>query len=239
MINYIGNQWDEILKDEFESDYFIKLNGFLEEEYKNKIIYPERDNIYNALKLTPPDKIKVVILGQDPYINPGEAHGLAFSVLSQGQGIKIPPSLRNIYKELNADIGMNIPKNGCLVSWAQQGVLLLNTVLTVEAGKSNSHAKKGWEKFTDYIIKYLGAAARGVTANVSSNPIVFILWGKNAHSKEQFIINSNSNRHLILKAPHPSPLSASTGFFGCRHFSQANKFLSDNNLEIIDWNSIN
>ena len=220
----IGNKWDEILKSEFESVYFKNLNIFLDDEYKNKIIYPEKDNIYNALKLTPPDKVKVVILGQDPYINPGEAHGLAFSV---GEGIKIPPSLRNIYKELNADVSMNIPKTGCLISWAKQGVLLLNTVLTVEAGKSNSHAKKGWEQFTDSIIKSLGE---------KENPIVFILWGKNAHSKEQYIINS---RHLILKAPHPSPLSASTGFFGCKHFSQANKFLSDNNLEAIDWDSVN
>jgi len=227
-MNIVGNQWDDILKYEFESEYFKKLSKFLDKEYKNKIIYPEKDNIFNALKLTPPDKVKVVILGQDPYINPGEAHGLAFSVLSKGQGIKIPPSLRNIYKELSSDIGMNIPKSGCLISWALQGVLLLNTVLTVEAGKSNSHAKKGWEQFTDYIIKYLGK---------KESPTVFILWGKNAHSKEKFIINSN--QHLILKAPHPSPLSASTGFFGCRHFSRTNKFLSDNNLEIIDWDSIN
>ena len=225
MINLIGNKWDEILKDEFKSEYFIKLNNFLNEEYKNKIIYPEKDNIYNALKFTPPDKIKAVILGQDPYINPGEAHGLAFSV---NHGVKIPPSLKNIFKELNADIGMNIPKNGCLVSWAEQGVLLLNSVLTVEAGKSNSHTKKGWEKFTDYIIKYLGE---------KENPIVFILWGKNAQSKEELI--KNYNNHLILKAPHPSPLSASTGFFGCRHFSQTNKFLADNNLKTIDWDSIN
>ena len=220
----IGNKWDEILKSEFESVYFKNLNIFLDDEYKNKIIYPEKDNIYNALKLTPPDKVKVVILGQDPYINPGEAHGLAFSV---GEGIKIPPSLRNIYKELNADVSMNIPKTGCLISWAKQGVLLLNTVLTVEAGKSNSHAKKGWEQFTDSIIKSLGE---------KENPIVFILWGKNAHSKEQFL---TSPKHLILKAPHPSPLSASTGFFGCKHFSQANKFLADNGLEIINWDSVN
>jgi len=225
MIGNIVNQWDEILKEEFESEYFKKLSDFLDEEYKNKIIYPEKDNIFNALKLTPPDKVKVVILGQDPYINPGEAHGLAFSVR---ENIKIPPSLKNIFKELKSDIGMNIPKNGCLISWALQGVLLLNTVLTVEAGKSNSNAKKGWEKFTDYIIKYLSE---------QKTPIVFILWGKNAQSKEQFI--KNSNKHLILKAPHPSPLSASTGFFGCGHFSQTNKFLSDNNLEIIDWNLTN
>ena len=221
----IGNKWDEILKDEFESEYFKKLSDFLHEDYKTKTIYPAKENIYDALKLTPPDKIKAVILGQDPYINPGEAHGLAFSV---GQGIKLPPSLRNIYKELHADIGINIPRAGCLISWAEQGVLLLNTVLTVESGKSNSHAKKGWEKFTDYIIKYLGEK--------NENPIVFILWGKNAHAKEQFITNPN---HLILKAPHPSPLSASTGFFGCGHFSRTNKFLSDNGLDAIDWNSVN
>jgi len=219
----IGNKWDDILKSEFESEYFIKLNGFLAEEYKNKIIYPKKENIYNALKLTPPDKVRIVILGQDPYINPGEAHGLAFSM---GEGIKIPPSLKNIYKELNADLGVDIPKTGNLVSWAEQGVLLLNTVLTVEAGKSNSHAKKGWEKFTDHIIKYLGE---------KNNPIVFILWGKNAQSKEQLITNP---KHLILKAPHPSPLSASTGFFGCGHFSRANKFLSENGLEAIDWGSV-
>lgn len=224
MTNIIENKWDEILKSEFESEYFKKLSGFLDEEYKTKTIYPAKENIYNALKLTPPEKVKAVILGQDPYINPGEAHGLAFSV---GQGIKIPPSLRNIYKELKSDVGMNIPKAGCLISWAEQGVLLLNTVLTVEAGKSNSHAKKGWEKFTDSIIKYLGER---------ESAIVFILWGKNAHSKEQFITNSS---HLILKAPHPSPLSASTGFFGCKHFSQTNKFLSENGLDVIDWDSVN
>ena len=224
------NQWDEILKDEFESEYFKKLNAFLDEEYKTKTVYPEKENIYNALKLTPPDKVRVVILGQDPYINPGEAHGLAFSVGRDALGApltKLPPSLKNIYKELNADIGMNIPKTGCLVSWAEQGVLLLNAVLTVEAGKSNSHAQKGWEKFTDYIINYLGQ---------KNNPTVFILWGRNAQSKEQFIVNP---KHLILKAPHPSPLSVSSGFFGCGHFSKANKFLSDNCLDIIDWDSVN
>ncbi|MCL2772928.1 MAG: uracil-DNA glycosylase [Oscillospiraceae bacterium] len=225
MINQVGNEWDEILKSEFESEYFGKLSAFLDEEYKTRIIYPEKDNIYNTLKFTPPDKVKVVILGQDPYINPGEAHGLAFSVQD---GVKVPPSLKNIYKELSADIGMNIPKTGYLVPWANQGVLLLNTVLTVEAGKSNSHAKKGWEKFTDAVIKYLGG---------KESPIVFILWGKPSQSKEQYIVISN--QHLILKAPHPSPLSASTGFFGCKHFSQANKFLSDNGLDVIDWDSVN
>jgi uracil-DNA glycosylase len=215
----IGNKWDEVLKSEFESEYFKKLSGFLEEEYKNKIIYPEKEKIYNALKLTPPDKVRVVILGQDPYINPGEAHGLAFSV-EQG---RIPPSLRNIYKELNAGAGVDIPKTGSLVSWAEQGVLLLNTVLTAEAGKSNSHAKKGWEKFTDAVIKFLGK---------KENPVVFMLWGKNAQSKEIFITNPG---HLILKAAHPSPLSAHNGFFGCGHFSRANKFLADNALKSINW----
>lgn len=226
-INSIGNEWDDILKSEFESEYFKKLSIFLDEEYNSKIIYPEKDNIYTALKLTPHTKIKAVILGQDPYINPGEAHGLAFSVK---EGIKIPPSLRNIYKELNSDIGMDIPKTGCLVSWAEQGILLLNTILTVEAGKSNSHAKKGWEKFTDAVIKYLGAKEN------TANPVAFILWGKNAHSKEEFITNKN---HLVLKSPHPSPLSASNGFFGCGHFSKTNKFLSDNGMDIIDWGSVN
>jgi len=225
MKKLIGNDWDEILKDEFESEYYKNLREFLIGEYNNrKIIYPEKENIYNALKLTPPDKVRVVILGQDPYINPGEAHGLAFSV-EQG---RIPPSLQNIYKELNADIGMNIPKTGNLVSWAEQGVLLLNTSLTVEAGKSNSHAGKGWEQLTDYIIKYLGQ---------KNNSIVFILWGRNAQSKEKFIITNP--KHLILKAPHPSPLSASSGFFGCGHFSKTNKFLSDNGLDVIEWDSVN
>ena len=216
----IDNNWDEILKGEFEAGYFKKLSGFINQEREQKVIYPPEHEVYKALKLTSPEQVKVIILGQDPYINPGEAHGLAFSV---GQGIKVPPSLRNIYKELNADLEINIPKIGCLESWANQGVLLLNAVLTVEAGKSNSHAKKGWEKFTDSIIKYLGQKEK---------PIVFILWGKNAQSKEQFI---NNPAHLILKAPHPSPLSASTGFFGCKHFSQTNKFLSENGLDIIDW----
>ena len=226
--NYTGNinnKWDEILQGEFEKEYFIKLNDFLETEYKNKIIYPEKENIFNALKFTPPDNVKVVILGQDPYINQGEAHGLAFSV---NDGIKIPPSLRNIYKELNIDIEMNIPQTGNLISWAKQGVLLLNTVLTVESGKSNSHIKKGWEIFTDYIIKYLGER---------ETPTVFILWGKNAYSKEKFI--TQTTKHLLLKSPHPSPLSVFNGFFGCKHFSQTNNFLHENGLEIIDWDSVN
>jgi uracil-DNA glycosylase len=216
----INNSWDEILKGEFESEYFKKLSGFVKKE-REKIIYPPENDVYTALELTPPEQVKAVILGQDPYINPGEAHGLAFSVKS---GVRTPPSLRNIFKEIAADVGGDLQADGNLERWAKQGVLLLNAVLTVEAGKSNSHAKQGWEKFTDFIIKYLGAR---------ETPAVFILWGKNAQSKENLI---NQNRHLILKAAHPSPLSANSGFFGCRHFSQTNKFLAENSIEPVKWN---
>ena len=216
----INNNWDKILKSEFDADYFKKLREFVNKERKEKIIYPTEDDVYNALKLTPPEQVKAVILGQDPYINPGEAHGLAFSVKS---GVKLPPSLKNIFKEISADIGGDTQTDGNLERWANQGVLLLNTVLTVEAGKSNSHARQGWEKFTDYIIKYLGGR---------EIPTVFILWGKNAQNKESLI---NSSKHLILKAAHPSPLSAKTGFFGCRHFSLTNKFLAENNIELLNW----
>jgi len=216
----INNSWDEILKSEFESEYFKKLSGFINKEREFKIIYPPESDVYNALKLTPPENVKAVILGQDPYINPGEAHGLAFSVKS---GVKPPPSLRNIFKEIAADIGGPAKTDGNLESWASQGVLLLNSVLTVEAGKSNSHAGKGWEIFTDFIIKYLGAR---------ESPAVFILWGRNAQSKENLI---NPDKHLILKAAHPSPLSAGAGFFGCRHFSKANKFLQEYNKKPVNW----
>ena len=216
----INNGWDEILKREFEAEYFKKLSVFINKEREAKIIYPEEGEVYAALKLTPPENIKAVILGQDPYINQGEAHGLAFSVKS---GVKPPPSLRNIFKEIAADIGGSAKTDGNLESWAKQGVLLLNTVLTVEAGKSNSHAKQGWENFTDFIIKYLGTR---------ENPAVFMLWGKNAQSKENLI---NQDKHLILKAAHPSPLSANAGFFGCRHFSRTNKFLKEHDIKMIDW----
>jgi len=216
----INNTWDEILKREFESDYFKKLTEFINKERESKIIYPPESDVYNALKLTPPEQIKVIILGQDPYINPGEAHGLAFSVKS---GVKLPPSLRNIFKEIASDLGGTAQADGNLERWAEQGVLLLNAVLTVEAGKSNSHAKKGWEIFTDFIIKYLGER---------ESPAVFLLWGKNAQSKESLI---NGDKHLILKAAHPSPLSANAGFFGCGHFSRTNKFLKEHDKKLIDW----
>ncbi len=216
----IGNAWDEVLKKEFEADYFKKLQEFLNEEYATKTIYPKREDIFNALKFTAPDKVRVVILGQDPYINEGQAHGFALSVLP---GVTPPPSLKNMYKELEADLGIPVSKSGYLIKWAEQGVLLLNTVLTVEAGKSNAHAKKGWEKFTDAVFAYLGA---------SNQPIVFMLWGKPAQAKEKFITGKS---HCIIKSPHPSPLSASTGFFGSKPYSQANAFLKSQNLKEIDW----
>lgn len=215
----IGNEWDEIVKGEYEKNYFQKLMNFIEEEYNTKTIYPEKENIYNALKLVPPDKVKVVILGQDPYINKGQAHGLSFSVQD---GITIPPSLRNIYKELESDLAIAPASSGNLTKWAEQGVLLLNTTLTVRSGSSNSHKGKGWGLFTDSIIKYLG----------NKENIVFILWGKNAQEKENFIDN---NKNLVLKAAHPSPLSASRGFFGCKHFSKTNEYLKEHNIEPINW----
>ncbi len=216
----IGNAWDGILKKEFEADYFKKLQTFLDEEYSSKTIYPKREDIFNTLKFTAPDKVRVVILGQDPYINEGQAHGFALSVL---QGVTPPPSLKNMYKELEGDLGIPVSKSGHLIKWAEQGVLLLNTVLTVEAGKSNSHAKKGWEKFTDAVFAYLGACEQ---------PIVFMLWGKPAQAKEKFITGKS---HCIIKSPHPSPLSASTGFFGSKPYSQANAFLKAKGLKEIDW----
>lgn len=215
----IGNEWDEIVKGEYEKNYFQKLINFIEEEQNTKTIYPEKENIYNALKLVPPDKVKVVILGQDPYINKGQAHGLSFSVQD---GITIPPSLRNIYKELESDLAIAPASSGNLTKWAEQGVLLLNTTLTVRSGSSNSHKGKGWGLFTDSIIKYLG----------NKENIVFILWGKNAQEKENFIDN---NKNLVLKAAHPSPLSASRGFFGCKHFSKTNEYLKEHNIEPINW----
>lgn len=215
----IGNNWDNILKEEFNKSYFEKLIKFIDNEYENYTIYPDRDNIYNALKLTPPEKIKVVILGQDPYINQGQANGLAFSVQS---GITIPPSLRNIFREQRKDLGIIQPNSGDLTKWAEQGVLLLNTTLTVRAGLSNSHQGKGWGIFTDSIIKYLG----------QKENIVFMLWGNNAKAKRKLI---DSSKNLILEAAHPSPLSATRGFFGCQHFSKANNYLIEHNLSPIDW----
>lgn len=218
-MNRIGNEWDDILKEEFEKPYFGRLINFVEEEYANYNVFPEKKDIYNALKLVPPNKVKVVILGQDPYINKGQAHGLSFSVQD---GVALPPSLRNIYKELESDLSIAPATSGNLTKWAEQGVLLLNTTLTVRGGSSNSHQGKGWGLFTDSIIKYLG----------SKEHIVFILWGKNAQSKQNLI---NADKNLILMSAHPSPLSASRGFFGCKHFSKTNEYLKENNIEPVNW----
>ena len=218
--NLIGNEWDEILCPAFESDYYQQLREFLKKEYKTKTIYPPMYDIFNALKLTPPTSVKVVLLGQDPYINPNQAHGLAFSVK---EGNPPPPSLVNIYKEIESDLGIPAPGTGCLIPWTEQGVMLLNTSLTVIAGLSNSHKGKGWEKFTDEVIRYLGEREQ---------PTVFLLWGRNARDKKTLITN---RKHLILEAPHPSPLSAHSGFFGCKHFSKTNEYLERSGLEKIEW----
>lgn len=218
------NDWDNILKEEFEKDYYKKIRAFLKSEYSSYTVFPSMYDIFNALKYTSYENTKVVILGQDPYHEIGQAHGLSFSVK---RGIKIPPSLVNIYKELKTDIGMDIPSHGELTSWAKQGVLLLNATLTVRQGMANSHQNIGWSIFTDEIIKKL---------NVSKNPIVFILWGANARSKKKYISNPN---HLIIESAHPSPLSAYNGFFGSKPFSKANNFLLSKGLKPINWNSIN
>lgn len=216
----LGNSWDEILVGEFEKPYYLKLREFLVNEYKTKIIYPDKYNIFTALKLTPYEEVKVVILGQDPYHGPGQAHGLSFSVQP---GVQTPPSLQNMYKELRDDLGCFIPNNGYLVPWAKQGVLLLNTVLTVEAGKANSHRKKGWENFTDEIIRQL---------NEREKPVIFLLWGNNAKEKISLITNP---KHFILTSVHPSPLSATRGFMGCKHFSKTNDILKGLGEKEIDW----
>lgn len=216
----IGNDWDEILSEEFDKPYYQNLRTFLNDEYNSKTIYPLPKHIYTALKLTSFKDTKVVILGQDPYHEPGQAHGLAFSV---GKNVEIPPSLQNIYKELHTDMGCSIPNHGYLIDWAKQGVLLLNTVLTVRAHQANSHKGKGWEELTDAIIKKL---------NNKEKPVVFILWGSNARSKKAFI---TSPKHLIVESVHPSPLSAYNGFFGSKPFSKTNSFLISNNIKPIDW----
>jgi uracil-DNA glycosylase len=214
------HKWGDLLSEEVKKDYYKNLVNWLDIEYKTKHIFPHQTNVFNALKYTPYDKVKVVILGQDPYQTPGFAHGLAFSV---NEGVRTPKSLINIYKELQSDLGCFIPNNGNLVKWAEQGVMLLNTVLTVEEGKSNSHTGKGWEEFTDSIISII---------NEKNEPVVFVLWGNNARSKKALITNPN---HLIIESPHPSPLSASRGFFGSKPFSRANDFLKSKNIEPIDW----
>ena len=216
----MNNDWDAILAGEFEKDYYKKLRDFLKEEYGARRIYPSMYDIFNALKHTAYSDVKVVILGQDPYHGPGQAHGMCFSVQ---KGVKVPPSLVNIFKEQKEDVGITIPSHGFLESWADQGVLLMNTVLTVREGQPNSHKGKGWETFTDEVIRKL---------NERETPMVFLLWGANAKSKSQLITN---DRHLILTAAHPSPLSAHNGFFGCRHFSRANLFLKEQGLTEINW----
>ncbi|MBQ6126517.1 MAG: uracil-DNA glycosylase [Erysipelotrichaceae bacterium] len=216
----IGNDWDEVLGEEFDKPYYQELRIFLDGEYRSRTIYPLPQYIYTALKLTPYKDVKVVILGQDPYHEPGQAHGLAFSV---NKGIEIPPSLVNIYKDLQDDLGCSIPNHGCLVEWAKQGVLLLNAVLTVQAHRANSHKGRGWERLTDTIIQKV---------NEKEEPVVFILWGSNARSKKQFITNQ---KHLVLESVHPSPLSAYNGFFGSRPFSKTNRFLEENGIQPIDW----
>lgn len=218
MVN-IGNSWDNILKDDFASESYQALRRFLADEYAHHTVYPDMHNIFNALKATDFKDVKVVIIGQDPYHNPGQAHGMCFSVLP---GTDTPPSLVNIFKEMKSDLGI-VNTNPYLVKWAEQGVLMLNAVLTVRAGQANSHKGKGWEKVTDSIIAHL---------NNSATPIVYLLWGANARSKKSLITNE---KHLILECAHPSPLSAYNGFFGCKHFSKCNEYLTKHGLEPIDW----
>lgn len=216
----IDNDWLPAIESEFKKPYYKELYKFVKEEYDTKVIYPPADDVFNAFHLTPLSQVKVLVLGQDPYHEPNQAHGLSFSVKPEE---KIPPSLVNIYKELHDDLGCKIPNNGYLVKWASQGVLLLNTVLTVRAHQANSHQRHGWENFTDAIIE---------AVNKEDRPIVYMLWGSPAQQKIPML---NNPKHLILKAPHPSPLSAYRGFFGCRHFSQCNEFLIKNGVEPIDW----
>lgn len=216
----INNKWEPIINNEIQKPYFQDLKNFIKQEYATKTIYPHGRDIFKAFELTDFDNVKVVIIGQDPYHNINQAHGLCFSVPI---GEDIPPSLQNIFKELKSDLGTNIPDNGNLLRWASEGVLLLNAILTVEAHKPLSHSNKGWEIFTENIIKAL---------NQDDKPKVFLLWGNYAKSKSKLITNSN---HLVLMANHPSPLSAHRGFFGCKHFSKTNEFLVNNNRKPVNW----
>ncbi len=217
----LADDWAKALEGEFKKPYYKKLYQFVKEEYSKTVVFPPADDIFNAMHFTPLDKVKVLILGQDPYHDVNQAHGLSFSVLPEQK--KIPPSLQNIYKELNRDLGCYIPNNGYLKKWADQGVLLLNTVLTVRAHQANSHKGMGWEEFTDAIIS---------AVNEQDRPIVYMLWGSPAQKKISMLDNS---KHLILKTTHPSPLSCYRGFDGCGHFSKANEFLKNNGVEPIDW----
>ena len=218
MVN-IGNSWDQILKEDFESESYLKLREFLIQEYKTHTVYPDAHDLFNALKYTPYENVKAVILGQDPYYNPGQAHGLCFSVKP---GVETPKSLINIFKEIEDDVGIK-NTSPYLVPWAEEGVLLLNTVLSVRAHEPQSHTNKGWEVLTDSIIKKL---------NDRDKPIVFLLWGAPARKKKVLI---DTNKHLVLECAHPSPLSAYNGFFGCRHFSKTNAFLEKNGIKPINW----
>lgn len=216
----IDNDWLPYLKDEFRKPYYKKLYEFVKDEYDNNVVYPPSGEIFQALEVTPINNVKIVLLGQDPYHEEGQAHGMSFSVKP---GIKTPPSLQNMYKELHDELGCYIPNNGYLKKWADQGVLLLNTSLTVRAHNANSHSKAGWAEFTDAIIK---------AVNTVDRPVVYFLWGGNARSKKSLITNP---KHLVLETVHPSPLSAYNGFFGCGHFKKANEFLAANGIEPIDW----
>lgn len=217
----IAGDWLPAVRAEFKKPYYRELYQFVRKEYESGTVFPPADQIFNALHLTPLSKVKVVILGQDPYHNEHQAHGLCFSVPEDQR--EIPPSLINIYRELHDDVGCRMPQTGCLTKWAEQGVLLLNTVLTVRAHQPNSHRNHGWEQFTDAIIR---------AVETQDRPIVYMLWGTPAQSKAPMVTNP---RHLVLKAPHPSPLSAYRGFFGCRHFSQCNEFLQAHAVTPIDW----
>lgn len=216
----INNDWLDAIGNEFKKPYYAELYRFIKAEYSRAVIYPNADDIFNAFHFTPLSQVKVVILGQDPYHNEGQAHGLCFSVKPK---VEIPPSLVNIYQELKDDLGCYIPNNGYLEKWARQGVLLLNTVLTVRAHQANSHQGRGWERFTDAVIQ---------AVNAQDRPIVFLLWGRPAQMKRAML---NNPKHLILEAPHPSPLSAYRGFFGCKHFSRTNEFLQSHGITPIDW----
>lgn len=216
----LNNSWDPFLMEESAKDYYKKLRTFLLEEYRTKHIYPAMENIYAIFREVPLENIEVVILGQDPYHQKGQAHGMSFSVLP---GVRKPPSLLNIFKELSDDVGCPVPEDGCLLGWARQGVFLMNTCLTVEEGRPNSHKNKGWEILTDEVIRRISADER---------PKVFLLWGRDARAKKELISTKN---HLVLETVHPSPLSARNGFFGCRHFSKANHYLREHGRPEIDW----
>ena len=217
---HLGNDWDALLAPEFEKEYYLRLRAFLKEEYAHFSVYPDMYHIFHALQATPYAKTRAVIFGQDPYHEPGQAHGLCFSVQ---RGTPLPPSLQNIYKELKSDLGIDPPSHGCLDAWAKEGVLLLNTTLTVRRGQANSHRGRGWDTFTDAVIRHL---------NDSKSPIAFILWGRNARDKKALITNPI---HGIFESAHPSPLSAYNGFFGSRPFSRVNRFLTERGLDPIDW----